>query len=132
MNMATLKIFSGCRYIASPFISLEDLSWRLLLRKFGVHLCFTNLTRAQDCIENADSLFGSLPRLEDRPLIVQVGNRRVYFGHFVVSDKGATLYFHVARCAVVHLDHMIILKDFNACDVKKFTKKEKKGLVTCA
>lgn len=72
MNMATLKIFSGCRYIASPFISLEDLSWRLLLRKFGVHLCFTNLTRAQDCIENADSLFGSLPRLEDRPLIVQL------------------------------------------------------------
>lgn len=70
--MSTLKFLSNCRYIASPFANLEDVSWRLLLRKLGVHLCFTNVVKALDCVENVNGLCGTLTRPDDRPLIVQV------------------------------------------------------------
>lgn len=47
------------------------------MRKFGVHLCFTNAVKALDLIQDAentrDNLLGiSALRQEDRPLIVQV------------------------------------------------------------
>lgn len=69
--MSKLKILSSCKYIASPFSNLEDLSWRLLLRKLGVHLCFnTSLIKANfEGLDNVSSLFGNQ---EDRPLVVQV------------------------------------------------------------
>jgi len=70
--MLTLKFLSNCRYIASPFANLEDASWRLLLRKLGVHLCFTNVVKALDCVENVNGLCGTLTRPDDRPLIVQL------------------------------------------------------------
>lgn len=76
-NMSSLKFLSNCRYIASPFTNVQDLSWRLLIRKLGVHLCFTNVVKALDLIQDAenarDNLLGiSATRQEDRPLIVQV------------------------------------------------------------
>ncbi|KAK2565995.1 tRNA methyltransferase 10-like protein B [Acropora cervicornis] len=71
--MSKLKILSSCKYIASPFSNLEDLSWRLLLRKLGVHLCFnTSLIKANfEGLDNVSSLFGNQ---EDRPLVVQVSS----------------------------------------------------------
>lgn len=78
--MSALKFLSNCRYIASPFANLEDLSWRLLLRELGVHLCFTNVVEAIDSVENVDSLFGNLTtRQDDRPLIAQVKKGRSYY-----------------------------------------------------
>ena len=82
--MSKLNILSSCRYIASPFANLEDLSWRLLLRKLGVHLCFNNsLIKAVNCVglDNVSSLFGNQ---EDRPLVVQVrdGKACQFFNFF--------------------------------------------------
>ncbi|PFX33296.1 tRNA-dihydrouridine(16/17) synthase [NAD(P)(+)]-like [Stylophora pistillata] len=75
--MSSLKFLSNCRYVASPFTNVQDLSWRLLIRKLGVHLCFTNVVRVLDVIQDAentrDNLLGILAtRQEDRPLIVQL------------------------------------------------------------
>lgn len=71
--MSTLKFLSNCRYIASPFSNLEDLSWRILLRNLGVHLCFTRSVTAVDCVGNTNNLFGSATKGHaDRPLIVQL------------------------------------------------------------
>ena len=79
LNMSTLKFLSNCRYIASPFSNLEDLSWRILLRNLGVHLCFTHSVTAVDCVENTNNLFGSVTKGgTDRPLIVQVRQRNIY------------------------------------------------------
>ncbi|XP_078342563.1 tRNA-dihydrouridine(16/17) synthase [NAD(P)(+)]-like [Oculina patagonica] len=75
--MSSLKFLSNCRYIASPFANLQDLSWRLLVRKLGVHLCFTNVVKTFDnpTRDAADDLFGiSTTRQEDRPLIVQLSS----------------------------------------------------------
>ena len=83
-NMSTLKFLSNCRYIASPFSNLEDLSWRILLRDLGVHLCFTRSVTAVDCVENTNNLFGSVTKGHaDRPLIVQVRQRSIYGGVFL-------------------------------------------------
>ena len=76
-KMSSLKFLSNYRYIASPFTNVQDLSWRLLMRKFGVHLCLTNAVKALDVIQDAentrDNLLGfSALSQEDRPLIVQV------------------------------------------------------------
>ena len=75
--MSLFKMLSNCRYVVSPFSNLEDLSWRLLLRKMGVHLCFTNVVKLANCArEDLGSLFGNLSSLEnDRPLVVQVNDR---------------------------------------------------------
>ena len=82
--MSTLKFLSNCRYIASPFSSVEDLSWRILLRDLGVHLCFTRSVTAVDCVENTNNLFGSVTKgRADRPLIVQVRQRSIYGGVFL-------------------------------------------------
>lgn len=76
--MPSLKFLSNCRYIASPFASVQDLSWRLLIRKLGVHLCFANVVKAfdnpiQDATSIRDDLFGiSTVKREDQPLIVQL------------------------------------------------------------
>ena len=76
--MSSLKFLSNCRYIASPYASVQDLSWRLLIRKLGVHLCFANVVKTfdnpiQDAASIRDDLFGiSTVKREDRPLIVQV------------------------------------------------------------
>ena len=73
--MSSLKFLSNCRYIASPFANVQDLSWRLLIRKLGVHLCFTNVVKTFDHTTPGaiDDLLGiSTTRREDRPLIVQV------------------------------------------------------------
>ena len=76
--MSSLKFLSNCRYIASPYANVQDLSWRLLIRKLGVHLCFANVVRTfdnpiQDATSIRDDLFGiSTVKREDRPLIVQV------------------------------------------------------------
>ena len=81
--MSSLKFLSNCRYVASPFANLQDLSWRLLVRKLGIHLCFTNVVKTfDDSVQDAshtttiqDDLFVfSSTRQEDRPLIVQVRN----------------------------------------------------------
>lgn len=85
--MSTLKFLSNCRYIASPFSNLEDLSWRILLRNLGVHLCFTRT--AVDCVENTNSLFGSATKGHaDRPLIVQVRLSNIYGGVFLGFYSG--------------------------------------------
>ena len=81
--MSKLKILSSCRYIASPFSNLEDLSWRLLLRKLGVHLCFnTSLIKAVN-FEGLDNVSSLLGNQEDRPLVVQVrdGNASRFRGY---------------------------------------------------
>ena len=80
--MSRLKFLSNCRYIASPFANVQDLSWRLLVRKLGVHLCFSSQQMSvvktfdnpvQDATNFRDDLFGiSTMKYEDRPLIVQV------------------------------------------------------------
>ena len=76
--MSSLKFLSNFRYIASPFASVQDLSWRLLIRKLGVHLCFADVVKAfdnpiQDATSIRDDLFGiSTVKREDQPLIVQV------------------------------------------------------------
>lgn len=72
--MSLFKMLSNCRYVVSPFSNLEDLSWRLLLRKMGVHLCFTNVVKLANCArEDLRSLFGNLSSLaNDRPLVVQL------------------------------------------------------------
>ena len=68
--MSSLKFLSNCRYIASPYASVQDLSWRLLVRKLGVHLCFASV---QDATNIREDLFGnSTAKHGDRPLIVQV------------------------------------------------------------
>ena len=79
--MSTLKFLSNCRYIASPFSNLEDLSWRILLRNLGVHLCFTRSVTAVDCVGNTNNLIGSAAKGHaDRPLIVQVRQSYIYGG----------------------------------------------------
>ena len=79
--MSSLKFLSNCRYIASPFANVQDLSWRLLVRKLGVHLCFTSHASIVKTVDNPiqdttnvrDDLFSiSTTKHEDRPLIVQV------------------------------------------------------------
>lgn len=76
--MSSLKFLSNCRYIASPFANVQDLSWRLLVRKLGVQLCFTSVLKTfdnpiQDATNIRDDLFDiSTTKQEDRPLIVQV------------------------------------------------------------
>lgn len=76
--MSSLKFLSNCRYIASPFANVQDLSWRLLVRKLGVQLCFTSVVKTfdnpiQDATNIRDDLFDiSTTKQEDRPLIVQV------------------------------------------------------------
>ena len=87
--MSTLKFLSNCRYIASPFSNLEDLSWRVLLRNLGVHLCFTRSVTAVDCVENTNSVFGSATKGHaDRPLIVQVRLSNIYGGVFLGFYSG--------------------------------------------
>ena len=87
--MSTLKFLSNCRYIASPFSNLEDLSWRILLRNLGVHLCFTRSVTAVDCVGNTNNLFGSATKGHaDRPLIVQVRQRDIYGGVFLGFYSG--------------------------------------------
>lgn len=88
-NMSTLKFLSNCRYIASPFSNLEDLSWRILLRNLGVHLCFTRSVTAVDCVGNTNNLFGSATKGHaDRPLIVQVRQSDIYGGVFLGFYSG--------------------------------------------
>ena len=76
--MSSLKFLSNCRYIASPFANVQDLSWRLLVRKLGVHLCFTSVEKTvynpiQDATNTRDDFSGLLTtKQDDRPLIVQV------------------------------------------------------------
>ena len=78
LNMSSLKFLSHCRYIASPFANVQDLSWRLLVRKLGVHLCFTSVEKTfynpiQDATNTRDGFSGLLTtKQDDRPLIVQV------------------------------------------------------------
>lgn len=81
LNMSSLKFLSNCRYIASPFANVQDLSWRLLLRKLGVHLCFTSVEKTFDNpiktinieTNTRDDFSGiSTTKQDDRPLIVQV------------------------------------------------------------
>ena len=78
--MSSLKFLSNCRYIASPFAKVQDLSWRLLIRRLGVNLCFTSVERTFDnSVQDATNIrddFSSIltTKQEDRPLIVQVGD----------------------------------------------------------
>ena len=84
--MSSLKFLSNCRYIASPYASVQDLSWRLLIRKLGVHLCFASVVKTFDNpIQDAtnmrdDSFDNSMAKHEDRPLIVQVGDLHKFNG----------------------------------------------------
>ena len=104
--MSTLKTFSNCRYIASPFTSLGDLSWRLLLRKLGVHLCFTKV----ECLENVDCLFGNEARQDDQPLIVQVISKKCVNACYILLAS-----MHIAHiCHIPHVvvEHLTFLKNF--------------------
>lgn len=92
--MSSLKFLSNCRHIASPFANVQDLSWRLLVRKLGVQLCFTSVVKTfdnpiQDATNIRDDLFDiSTTKQEDRPLIVQV---RDLDNFYACSDSRSTV-----------------------------------------
>lgn len=77
INIMSFKFLSDCGFAVSPFLPLEEASWRILLREYGAHICYTPLVNASDVVKDS-CLFETLFKLKkDRPLIAQV--RLIWF-----------------------------------------------------
>lgn len=68
------------RCVAAPMVGCSDLAFRLLVRRYGVDLTYTEMYHADRFVADAEyrhAVFESQLSPDDRPLVVQLGGNDV-------------------------------------------------------